>query len=321
MKKKVEGGLMKPSISFLKREGYNFKAAPARNKKVGENWFVYTTDPKDGQYLADTTIMNWAKSMGFSHKTMEKGGSVEHRRDFIKEVYTQAGLPPDKIIRAKKDDGWFVYYKYADFYGKPVPHDLILDDDDDNAFLKAYIKKGIMRAGLPEIDNLNDIVKSEYYAYFVADADNRLEKGGSVGKLYFLSPYVIRTGDILEGEPKFSEQMQGSLEQAILRAKEMIKTNQLIKEVSVVRIGASVLKNKKVALVYSDMKVEKFQDGGEVHLNSVGEDMFDQMTGFDPTIVQIDSGQAIEQEPEQFVSSVFDERMAKGKVVLMVMPF
>ena len=109
--KEVKGGLMTPSIAFLKTKGYKFKAAPAKEKKIGNNWLVYTTDAKDGDYLADTAIMRLANSHGFSHKTMAKGGAVEAYLDRLrdsleemsdeelaKEIANEWGTSADEIL-------------------------------------------------------------------------------------------------------------------------------------------------------------------------------------------------------------------------------
>ncbi len=104
-----------------------------------------------------------------------KGGAIEdQKKQFIEAVYKAAGLNPDKIIRAKKDDGYFVYYRYADHLYKPVPHDLILDGLDYKYELRGYISKARQRAGLSDPIDLDAIIKEQESKY-------KFEGGGSVG--------------------------------------------------------------------------------------------------------------------------------------------
>jgi hypothetical protein len=185
----------KKIIADLKRE-WNWHEAFAQGghlNSVGSDLSdqMWGADPTYAQaaYVTKDTYEPTIYTSTQFDESMEKGGLIDEKRKlFINDVYTQAGLPPDKIIRAKKGDGWFVYYKFADYLYKPVPHDLILDYLDYNHELKGYIQKARQRAGLPSLDNLDDIIKSEHYKWFGSSdvkygGEEKMARGGNVYRL------------------------------------------------------------------------------------------------------------------------------------------
>jgi len=89
-----------------------------------------------------------------------------------------------------------------------------------------------------------------YMDYFTAHS--KLQRGGAVGKSYHLMAYTEEAGkDMLYAQPDLSEDIVGNLEGAINRAKGMMADNASIKEVKIIRIGKTVLQNKKSQLSYS----------------------------------------------------------------------
>ena len=101
--------------------------------------------------------------------------------------------------------------------------------------------------------------------YFEAD---EYAQGGKVGKSFNLVAYVEEgTRGMLYAQPHLSEEISdASLDGAIRKGMHMIEGNPAIKEVKVVRIGKTVLQNKKVAHIFENGTIEKYEDGGYINI-------------------------------------------------------
>jgi hypothetical protein len=96
-------------------------------------------------------------------------------------------------------------------------------------------------------------------------------KGGSISNEFFLSPYIEREGTpgLLEAEPEYSQSFSGSVNGAVEQGRKLFEEHPDITEIKVVKLGASVLKNKVVAKLKREGNGAKlFKKGGNLSSQS-----------------------------------------------------
>lgn len=264
-------GMGKLSNDFYKIAGEN----GTRIKVDGKEYFITDTDYR--KLAWDDTKKGWNGKIRFNapSRKFEDGGGVEDSFDIssekIKRVYEQAGIPVKKIRRARLDDGWFVYHKYASSIDGGVASDFIPEDTDAIGMLRMYIVESRIKMGSQiKSEDLDKIIlESGIESIFSKD---KMRDGGDITRNKEIAKeFGMKVFDVLNSEGK-------SVDSIVAKDKESA-SNKLkfkypdgyafmkLKEIKVKEAGGSITMEEVDTL----KETSQYQILGYVIVNSKGE--------------------------------------------------
>ncbi len=298
-----ETGLTNPSIDFLKEQGLVFEEAPEAQKNIGQNWYVFkNTAPREtGGYLTDTEIMELAKQFGFKCK-FEDGGTVmatggqiysdNSKGTLVFQAATKGGRYVIEVRHSTTPPvNSFSIYEFKNGSGSGGGSRNTLESITD------YLLDTII--GNKEIDGINYIIGF--------DALRIGDKLGNAQKIWHLENSQQYRNWAAGVSPVTIERMKS---QAITEGNEIAERNGWVDKPQYRSNidGAKMKIFKRLRLqkylednpaIKQELGEIKFEQGG--YLNGVGEDMMDEMTGYDPTNDQMQHVEDITTEPHEYM--------------------